>query len=67
MLSVADDLSGSIVFESVMDEECSGSGAGTLTCCHEGYTGDMVVVVDGGGSSMNDTAIVWSAVTLSNV
>jgi len=49
LLTVADDLSGSIVYESVMDEECSGSGAGTLTCCHEGYTGDMAIVVDGGG------------------
>jgi len=49
LLSVADDLSGSIVFESVMDEECSGSGAGTLTCCHEGYTGDIALVVDGSG------------------
>ena len=49
LLPVADDLSGSIVYESVMDEECSGSGAGTLTCCHEGYTGDMAIVVDGSG------------------
>ncbi len=49
LLSADDDLSGSIVYESVMDEECSGSGAGTLTCCHEGYTGDMAIVVDGSG------------------
>jgi acetylornithine deacetylase len=49
LLSVADSLSGSVVYESVMDEECSGSGAGTLTCCHEGYTGDMAIVVDGSG------------------
>ena len=49
LLSAADNLSGSIVYESVMDEECSGSGAGTLTCCREGYTGDMAVVVDGSG------------------
>ena len=49
LLSVADQLSGSIVYESAMDEECSGSGAGTLTCCSEGYTGDMAIVVDGGG------------------
>jgi len=48
LLPVADDLNGSIVYESVMDEECSGSGAGTLTCCDEGYTGDMAIVVDGG-------------------
>lgn len=49
LLSATDDLSGSIVYESVMDEECSGSGAGTLTCCNEGYTGDMAIVVDGSG------------------
>ena len=49
LLSAADTLSGSIVYESVMDEECSGSGAGTLTCCNEGYTGDMAIVVDGSG------------------
>ena len=49
LLSAADDLSGSIIYESVMDEECSGSGAGTLACCNEGYTGDMAVVVDGSG------------------
>lgn len=52
LLPVADELSGSIVYESVIDEECSGSGAGTLTCCQEGYTGDMAVVVDGGGLSI---------------
>jgi len=49
LLPFADELSGSIVYESVIDEECSGSGAGTLTCCQEGYAGDMAVVVDGGG------------------
>lgn len=52
LLSVTDNLSGSIVYESAMDEECSGSGAGTLTCCHEGYTGDMAIVVDGSGMSI---------------
>jgi len=49
LLPFADHLSGSIVYESAMDEECSGSGAGTLTCCYEGYTGDMAIVVDGSG------------------
>jgi len=49
LLPFADNLCGSIVYESVIDEECSGSGAGTLTCCQEGYTGDMAVVIDGGG------------------
>lgn len=52
LLPFADELSGSIVYESVIDEECSGSGAGTLTCCREGYTGDMAIVIDGGGLSI---------------
>lgn len=41
------DLRGSLVFESVVDEECSGSGAGTLACLDAGYTGDVAVFVDG--------------------
>ena len=41
------DLRGSIVFESVVDEECSGSGAGTLACLDAGYRGDVAVFVDG--------------------
>ena len=52
LLPFSDALAGSIVYESVMDEECSGSGAGTLTCCNEGYTGDMAIVVDGSGLSI---------------
>ena len=41
------DLRGSLVFESVVDEECSGSGAGTLACLDAGYTGDLAIFVDG--------------------
>jgi len=48
-LKFADALTGSIVHESVVDEECSGSGAGTLACCLEGYAGDEAIVIDGGG------------------
>ena len=33
-------LRGRIVFESVVDEECNGAGAGTLACCLAGITGD---------------------------
>ncbi len=47
LLPFADELSGSIVYESVVDEECNGSGAGTLACCYEGYRGDAAIVVDG--------------------
>ncbi|MFO8081230.1 MAG: M20 family metallopeptidase [Armatimonadota bacterium] len=46
------DLNGSIVFESVVEEECSGSGAGTLACLDAGYTGDVAIFVDG-----NDLAV----------
>jgi acetylornithine deacetylase len=46
-LKFADALTGSIVHESVVDEECSGSGAGTLACCLEGYKGDEALVIDG--------------------
>ncbi|MBN2307868.1 MAG: M20/M25/M40 family metallo-hydrolase [Candidatus Hydrogenedentes bacterium] len=49
VLKFADALSGRIVHESVVDEECSGGGAGTLACCIEGYRGDAAIVVDGAG------------------
>ena len=47
VLSFADALTGSIVHQSVVDEECSGGGAGTLACVLEGYTGDEAIVIDG--------------------
>jgi acetylornithine deacetylase len=47
VLAFADALTGSIVHESVVDEECSGGGAGTLACILEGYTGDEAIVIDG--------------------
>jgi len=47
VLKFAADLRGSLVHESVVDEECSGSGAGTLACCLAGYRGEEAVVVDG--------------------
>jgi acetylornithine deacetylase len=52
LLDAGLDLRGSLVFESVVDEECSGSGAGTLACLDAGYTGDVAVFVDG-----NDLAV----------
>ena len=44
---VADELKGKLIFESVVDEECNGGGAGTLACLDAGYQGDMQVFVDG--------------------
>lgn len=49
LLPFRDELAGKIIFESVVDEECNGSGAGTLGCCHEGYRGDAALVVDASG------------------
>jgi len=46
------DLSGKLILESVVDEECNGSGAGTLACCDRGYRGDAAIVVDGDGLSI---------------
>jgi acetylornithine deacetylase len=51
-LSVADQLGGTIIHQSVVDEECSGSGAGTLACCLAGHTGDEAIVVDGSAMAL---------------
>jgi len=47
-----DRLQGKLILESVVDEECNGSGAGTLACCDRGYRGDAAIVVDGAGLSI---------------
>lgn len=47
LLEAGDGLNGRILFESVVDEECSGGGAGTLACCLAGITGDLAIVMDG--------------------
>jgi len=49
LAAVADDLNGRIIFESVVDEECNGSGAGTLACRLAGNRGDAALVIDGAG------------------
>lgn len=57
---------GRVVFESVVDEECSGSGAGTLACCEAGVTGDLAIVMDGSRglvvTGCNGIATVWLGV-----
>ena len=45
-------LRGKLILESAVDEECNGSGAGTLACCEKGYRGDAAIVVDGAGLSI---------------
>ena len=47
LLADAEGLGGAIVFESVVDEECNGGGAGTLACCLAGVTGDLALCLDG--------------------
>ncbi len=47
LLPLSDRLGGRIIFESVVDEECNGSGAGTLACIDRGLTGDAAIFVDG--------------------
>jgi acetylornithine deacetylase/succinyl-diaminopimelate desuccinylase-like protein len=46
------ELSGSVIFQSVVDEECNGGGAGTLACFDAGYTGEVAVFVDGNAGTM---------------
>ena len=43
-------VAGRVVFESVVDEECNGGGAGTIACCLAGYRGDAAICLDGIGS-----------------
>ncbi len=52
LLDLGLPLAGSLVFESVVDEECSGSGAGTMACLDAGYTGDVALFVDGNSLAM---------------
>lgn len=40
-------LNGSIILESVIDEECNGAGAGTLACCQAGIDADFSICLDG--------------------
>ena len=49
LIENADGLGGRVLFESVVDEECSGGGAGTLACCLAGITADRALCLDGGG------------------
>ena len=52
LLASGGELRGSIVFESVVDEECNGGGAGTLACLDAGYTGDIAIFVDGNAGTL---------------
>jgi acetylornithine deacetylase len=43
---------GEILFESVVEEECSGAGAGTLACCLAGVQAHAAIVLDGGAGRL---------------
>lgn len=47
LLELQVPLRGKVIFQSVVDEECNGGGAGTLACFDAGHTGDVAVFVDG--------------------
>ncbi|MFC1526066.1 M20 family metallopeptidase [Candidatus Latescibacterota bacterium] len=53
LLQHADGLNGRILYESVVDEECNGAGAGTLACCLAGVTGDVALCLDGDTSRID--------------
>lgn len=46
---ISPELFGTILFQSVADEECSGAGSGTLALCNKELKADMAIVVDGVG------------------
>lgn len=52
LLQAGVPLNGRIIFESVVDEECNGAGAGTLACCLAGYRGDAAICFDGSDSNV---------------
>ncbi len=52
LLAAGRDLRGRVIFQSVVDEECNGSGAGTLTCLDAGHTGDVAVFLDGNSNTL---------------
>ncbi|MBI3946407.1 MAG: M20/M25/M40 family metallo-hydrolase [Armatimonadetes bacterium] len=45
----AGSLRGSVLFQSVVDEECNGGGAGAMACCLRGLQADFGIVTDGFG------------------
>jgi acetylornithine deacetylase/succinyl-diaminopimelate desuccinylase-like protein len=66
LLEGAPPTRGRLVFESVVDEECSGGGAGTLACCAAGVTADLALVTDGARGTVaircNGLATLWLTV-----
>jgi len=52
LLAAPGERRGKVILQSVVDEECNGSGAGTLACLDAGYTGDVAVFVDGNNNTL---------------
>lgn len=53
LLDNAGGLDGRLVYESVVDEECNGAGAGSLACCLAGVRGDVALCLDGDTSRVD--------------
>lgn len=49
LASAPASMAGRFRLASVVDEECNGSGAGSLACLHHKVLGDVVIVLDGSG------------------
>ncbi len=66
LMRTTDKLRGRALFESVVDEECNGGGAGTLACCRAGITGDAAIVLDGsaGRPYFRSNGIVTPRITI---
>lgn len=48
LLPFAEHMNGTVVFQSVVDEECNGGGAGTMACCDAGHSkAQAVIALDG--------------------
>ncbi len=45
-------LRGSVLFQSVADEECNGGGAGAIACCLRGIQADYALITDGFGPAI---------------
>lgn len=66
LLQHAGRLNGRVIFESVVDEECNGGGAGSLACCLAGVAGDFAICLDGqrDGVHVGCNGISTAAVTV---
>lgn len=55
--TVSSAVSGTVLFESVVDEECGGGGAGTLSLCRPELSADAAIVVDGTNNNLGTESV----------